>query len=252
MTQLDNYSQGLIYMIIRPESFKELIAHFGQKTLQWDLIEKLIVKGLVFRRVVSLFRQNQFEIPEKIIKKDECEEQRIRDTLEVMKTLSLFCTEENIPHIYTKAFQHFPDMGHDIDLLVIDPENKLSQRIQSTFGLKEVDPTFTNRLSNKIGFFFPNNIALEIHNGRTGHIGEHVNYVKKLIERSKKFEYGGFTYPIPCETDMLVIQIMQRVYGHFGFRLTDIINGMQLLKSQTVNRNEIEVTVNQLGIALGY
>jgi len=177
---------------------------------------------------------------------------RINHTMGYIENLSKLCSQNKINCLFPKASQHYPDMGHDIDLFVLDESQHVDKIIQDNISLSPGKSSFGNRISGKSSYQFESlETPLEIHHGRMGHVGEHWFYPKLVAERKKMIEINGYHFYTPSSEDQLITQVLQRIYGHFYIRISDIIHTLNLVRTKTLDWDYILNTCNQIGIQYG-
>ncbi len=179
------------------------------------------------------------------------EKKRIKEVLSLIQRLGTLCEEAQIPYIFTKAFQHFPDMGHDIDLLVADRSRTIDRLLQERMGARRIESSCLNRISGKTNLEIPGFATLiEIHHGLIGHMGEHQTFAKQMIFRRVQQKFDEVETFVPSPEDQFLLQVLQRLYGHFYFRLSDLIKSRQLM-TLPLEWNYIRLTAHKIGIEQG-
>ncbi|MFZ3213102.1 MAG: nucleotidyltransferase family protein [Terriglobales bacterium] len=106
-----------------------------------------------------------------------------------------------------------------------------------------------DRLANKWNFKVVGLPELvEIHVQFLGQTGEHEKMARRVIERRTAKAVGGRQFYVPAPEERLVISTLQRVYRHFYFRLCDMIDVASLLRTETVDFNELRRAADLAGI----
>lgn len=180
------------------------------------------------------------------------ESERIHQTVAVIGQIGEICEQQRMPHVFTKAFQHYPDMGHDIDLLVMDRVYKIDVEIGKALELVPERGSLANRFARKTSYRIRGCPSpLEIHHGCLGHLGEHNRYPRMLVERSREFAIGAVRMFIPSPEDRVIIQALQRMYGHFHLRVGDVLAAVAVLTSGPLDWDYILRTSERIGIRGG-
>ena len=218
----------------------------------WSQLKTLIKKNVLPIRFFEKLTINQKEVQDKVfINFVESEKERIFKAVQLIEDIALLCKQQDIKYVFHKGFQHYPDMGHDIDLLVFDYSNRIDLAISKAFKVTKDKNSFTNRVASKVGYdIFGSKTSLEIHHGKMGHVGEHHKYPKILATRLIKSSSSSSEVMIPSNEDQLIIAVLQRMYSHFHFRLSDILHIVDILKCD-LDWHYIETTCKQNGIYTG-
>ncbi len=243
-------SRFVLSLLDAPESVSpEECAFFlkeGSNLIPW------LEKQVVLLRTINALRKKNITLDQVWNDAFISEAKRVRLALHGIGALGQLCTDAKIPHAFTKALQHWPDMGHDIDLFVMDASLQIDALVLSHLKGVPASSSLVNRISKKTGFDLPSVVTpLEIHHGLIGHVGEHTLFGSLMISRLRPQFLDGVTVPTPSPEDLVLIQVIQRFYGHFYFRLSDVLNGWHLLASPNLNWDIIHKTAATLGITRG-
>ncbi|MBI4064655.1 MAG: nucleotidyltransferase family protein [Elusimicrobia bacterium] len=246
---------------IRPSDVLELILGserpdarlFDQlKNGQWDSLATLAQRNTVLLRIFGQAQKLGIAVPASIQDIVRAEGRRIADTLGLIKELDSLCSKAGVSFVFTKAFQHYPDMGHDVDLFVMDRSGRIDDLIRQKFQTRPIGGSLFNGLAGKTTYEIGGVPSLlEIHHARLGQAGEHDWYAGVMAERRIKFTAGGVTTFVPSREDQLVLQVVQRVYDHRHLRLSDIVRGFQLIGDRDLNWDCVVKTARQMGITEG-
>lgn len=231
-----------------------LLSFLPPKTGGWEKELSLAKKNVVLlRRDAILSRKGISPTEQAYHETVEAEKKRIHDTLPIIQKLADLCEEAKIPYVFTKSFQHFPDMGHDIDLLVMDSSSRIDNLLREKLDIVPAGDSLTNKVAGKTSYRIPGlETSLEIHHGRVGHIGEYPAYARDLVHRKHKLQIDGHTFPVPSPEDQLIFSVLQRVYSHLNFRISDLLSGSALLHRQDMDWDYITRQIHALGIEPGF
>ncbi len=152
------------------------------------------------------------------------ETKRVSSLEKKIHHISKLLNQDDRRHIFTKAFQHYPDMGHDIDLLL---DYAITDTLKESLNLRDDQTSFLNRIAGKEPFISEDNIPIEFHR-YIGHFGEYKELTKIFIHNS--VSKNGIR--ILSMEDQLVLQVIQRLYSHFSIRLSDILLCIKILNSE--------------------
>jgi len=181
------------------------------------------------------------------------ERTRVRLTVDQIRQIFEAGQRCGIPMVFIKSFQHYPDMGHDIDLLVRDEQGcEVDRRLGECLGWAPEPEGVFNRVSGKRTYQMPGFPSpVEIHHGRIGQVGEHPAFAQRILENKITYACGDFSVDIPCAEDQLVLQAIQRVYAHLTWRISDILQSIQLLRAANLNFSALLTTAERIGVLKG-
>lgn len=204
---------------------------------------------IVIRLVDTIGRHG--EVPTILADAAEGERARIDETAKVIGRLGEACGATAIHHVFPKALQHLPDMGHDIDLLVSITSRRVDDEVLAGFQVAPGDDGLVNRIAGKSAYVIDGCPSpLEIHHGRMGVLGEEREFAEALIDRSMPVEALGQTIRVPSPEDQVLIQVFQRAYAHFGFRVGDILRTRKLVR-EDLDWDTIVTAARELGVEPG-
>lgn len=210
-----------------------------------------ILNCVLFERCDEVFDQNFLKknlLVERVLcqnglDQQYCHEnkQRVDEFEQLIQNVANYCRENDILYYLPKAYHHYPDMGHDVDLFIDDKGEKLKDFIRH-FQLVKDKTSFLNKVAGKRPYLFNNTIPVEIHRF-AGHFGEFKQLTKSYYD-NLVFEKGVNQL---CNEHKLLNQIVQRFYGHFTIRLSDIIYTIKLL-NKGVDLSAVEAEASRYGI----
>ncbi len=86
--------------------------------VKWDALLRIAKRNVVLIRVAERLEKSDLQ-PPKFFKAEAGEERRCAQTkIDLVRKISRACSKNGIEFIFAKAFQHYPDMGRDLDLYV--------------------------------------------------------------------------------------------------------------------------------------
>lgn len=176
------------------------------------------------------------------------ERRRIAEATTVIERLAHTFKRAGRRVTFVKAFQHLPDMGHDIDVLV-DASPGESASLLASFATPDTSKEsavhrFAGKRSYRVGA-----VDVELHHRRVGQLGEHRRLAGILLEHAVETPLPtGKSAAAPRSEHQLVLAAVQRMYGHFSIRVADWLCAMRLLRTRLdwdeVARTSREVSVN--------
>lgn len=177
------------------------------------------------------------------------EQGRIHNALD---TLNHICAElENHGCSVTviKSLDHWPDLGSDLDLYTDADAANIKRLMVSLFRATVAPQSWGDRLANKWNFQLPSLPQLvEVHAGRLGQMGEHVDLTKSLSARSHYITLNTHQFRVPAPEDRIILSTLQRMYRHFYIRLCDLADIGKLLHSNTIDFDYLRSLSSAAGI----
>jgi hypothetical protein len=151
--------------------------------------------------------------------------------------------------VVIKSLDHWPDLGSDLDLYTDSNPKDVCRFMVEHFHAALAPRSWGDRLACKWNFFIPGlPEAIEIHMGRLGQTGEQAVIASSLVERSRRMQICGQTFPVTSIADRLMISTLQRMYRHFFFRLCDVVDSAQLMEAGLIDYEELHGQAVQAGI----
>lgn len=178
------------------------------------------------------------------------ERRRASLMFEVIRRVSRSCEAAGVEHLFAKSFQHYPDMGGDIDLFVVPRSAGVDAAALAGTAAEPVKKDFRSRMSG-VTAYRVGGLALEIYHGRVGLLGEHGALVRQLIRNGERARVGGCEFLAPSPEDLLVLHGMQRVYRHGFIRLCDVLSTTWLVRRRGLDWDYVLRTSEQLGTLYG-
>lgn len=252
MNGSQNDEDVLLTLLLKPSP--EQWGRIDRSRLDWKRIFEIAQKNLVFLRAYRQARELDSAVASAghYQKLAHDEEIRISSAERLMEKIDARCRREKLSYVFPKAFQHYPDMGHDVDLLVLSRSDEVDRLLGDELGLVKMDEGFFNRFSGKTTYQPPNcPMPLEIHHGRMGQMGEYDVYPRLVVENKILCPCREAHVYIPCFEDQLIIQVIQRIYAHFKIRISDLVHTVHVLARSDLNWGYIEETTKRMGVFKG-
>ena len=174
---------------------------------------------------------------------------RVRRCTELMQEVTAICDRAGIPHVFQKAFQHYPDMGHDVDLLVKGSAGDVDRPLLDGLQARRTAPGLFDRIAGKTGMWRDDWAApIEVHHARLGQVGEQVGLAAEVLANRRQVSIDGLLTWIPSPEDEVLIQAHQRVCCHLSLRVSDVIKGAALVADRAKNWEHIWDTAARCGV----
>jgi len=148
-----------------------------------------------------------------------------------------------------KTLDHWPDFGSDIDLYTTADDKSIIRVLVHKLKGHAEPRSWGDRLARKWNFALPNLRELvEIHSQRLGQTGEQTMLARRFVTRRKLKQVDGYALPVPAPEERIIVATLQRMYRHFYFRLSDILNTAAMLDNDAVDFWELRAAANLGGI----
>ncbi|MGH2379483.1 MAG: hypothetical protein ACRDGT_13575 [Candidatus Limnocylindria bacterium] len=156
---------------------------------------------------------------------------------------------EGTGYVFTKALQHLPDMGHDIDLFVPGDAATVRPVLERAVGARPGRDSVVSRFAGKQPYVVGEGaIPLELHRGRLGHFGEHADLARSLFAHRRRAALAGIEVWVPSPEDHLLLQVIQRVQAHRRIRVSDVLVTLDLWRSPALDRTRVMGAARAAGI----
>jgi hypothetical protein len=198
----------------------------------WDVFVRVARDNVILVRSAAAFGELRVAQPAVFAEAAAQERRRVGRTVEWIGKISELCLQERVPFVFTKAFQHYPDMGHDIDLFVSDHSAGIDALLTRTLGASPIRGSLSHRTAGKTSYELSGCPSpVEIHHGRMGQIGEHTAYPAILMKNRRWTTVGGISTYVPSPEDQVILQALQRIYDHLSIRLSDVVHTVAALRA---------------------
>lgn len=191
-------------------------------------------------------------LPGQISESIVAEQQRIKSSLSFRDNICSALTKAGFPVVVIKTLEHWPDMGSDLDLYSTADPQAVVRVLTSTLNATVQPRSWGDRLANKWNFALPRLPEfLEIHFKRLGQTGEHTAMAQRFVTRRVFRCVSAYKFPVPAPEECVIVATLQRMYRHFYFRLSDILNTAAQVKAGDLDYHELRRTANLGGIWRG-
>ncbi len=179
----------------------------------------------------------------------DAERERIRHALPFLQAICSAFAEQGLDATVMKSLDHWPDLGSDLDLFSASAPRAVMDLMQRRFDAKLAPRSWGDRLAQKWNFEIPGlPESVEFHIGRLGQTGEQRALASRLAGRARLVTLGEHAFPVPHTSDRLLISTLQRMYRHFYFRLCDVLDSAELVRSGAVDFDDLRRAAATAGI----
>jgi hypothetical protein len=216
--------------------------------VDWNELLYVARQNVVLVRVAERLERSGLQPPPSFAEAVDVEQLENRAKINLIRRISQAATGNNVRFIFAKAFQHFPDMGNDIDLYILPRSLEADALVLDRLSAKPLDRSLHNRAASTANYQVTGCEAqVEIYHGRMGMFAEHDTYLAQVIENGRLREVLGTEFLVPSVEDQLIIQGMQRVYARNFLRLSDIFYTINSIRCDAPDWGYIIRTSRRLG-----
>jgi hypothetical protein len=249
------YLDAFFRLTLKPTSASEIISTLGSFTAEQrqDFVDLADSNHVVVRafEVINRIAGNRGDtgVQGWAVSILAAERHRIHNALKQLEQVCNALEEENCHTVVMKTLDHWPDLGNDLDLVVMGETQRVVNVLKGRFAAHVEARSWGDRLANKWNFALPGlREAIEAHIGRLGQTGEHIGLAQRFIERRVQVTVNGCTFFAPAPEERIYAATLQRMYRHFYFRVCDILNAAAIVESGKLNYYDLRAGAQQAGI----
>ncbi len=218
-----------------------------QKINYSDEILYFLKENKILVRFCKLLEKNKIEI-DKILKNEYKKEKlRIVKNIEMMRHISTSLIDYDQDFIFFKNFQHYPDMGDDIDIMILRNFKSIKNKLLKDFSFHERKQTIFNKLANKYMLIEKNKkLEIELHNSKLGRLSE----FSFNINLEKLYQKNELSFNTPVKEFQLIINVIQRLYTRSYIRVSELLF-LKLNTTDNFDREFAETIAKKLDVLKG-
>ncbi len=221
-------------------------------TVDWPLLLTLARQNSVLVRLSERLEGRGLRPPAFFAAAAERARQRADTACSVMRHIADRCARHGIDFLFPTAWQHFPDAGGDLDLLVSSRARRVDALILEGMAASLRAPDLRDRLAGTSLYWLrESGLALDVHHGRLGVVGEHAAYPADLIRRRQRRVLAEEEYFAPAPEDQLILQGMSRVAGRRSFSLGDATATIRIIRGQPLDWGFLVSVAHHMGVLPG-
>lgn len=210
----------------------------------------LCQQNLIVLRSLAALEANGVSLGGEATAWQEKERSRIEQGLATIEKIGGHFDRADLPFMVIKTGDHFPDQGHDIDLLLKDGGATAERIMRDELGASPLDRSVSEVLSAKSNWRC-GPTTVEMHVGRLGQVGEHRRLAEELFSHPQQARIGPLDAWVPSAEGRMILAMLQRIYRHFNFRICDVINVASLVEDKTLNWENLWRLCRESGIGYG-
>jgi len=179
------------------------------------------------------------------------ERQRVSEAFALARRVADACDARGIPALFPKVLQHYPDLGDDLDLLVVSPSRRVDAVILEGLRAVRRPGDWGSRIAGSVTYQVEGcSTPLDIQHGRLGVAGEETAFPAMLWKERRRVAVAGLDAFTASPEHLVVLHGVQRVYGRLGIDLADVAAAATLIR-RPLDWTAILDTAAQLGVLPG-
>ena len=141
--------------------------------LDWTTLLQVTERSSTLIRTVERLAALGEQAPAFVATAVERERQRVREAFQLARRIAAACDARGIPALFPKVFQHYPDLGDDLDLLVVSPSRRVDAVILEGLRAVRRPGDWGSRIAGSVSYQVEEcSTPLDIQHGRLGVAGE--------------------------------------------------------------------------------
>ncbi len=221
-------------------------------TVDWPLLLGLAQQNSVLVRLAEQLERLGLRPPAFFAAAAERERERAHTACSVMRGIAERCARHGVDFLFPTAWQHFPDVGGDLDLMVLSRETQVDALILAGLAASLRARDLRDRIAGTALYWLhESGLVLDVHHGRLGLVGEHASYPTALIRRRRRRIVAGEECFVPAPEDQLILQGMSRVAGRRSFRIADVVTTVTTVRTQQLDWTYLVGVARRLGVYAG-
>ncbi len=213
----------------------------------WNALTGLAERNAVLLRLADRFSDARQELPAFVQQAVAKERARVRAVLHLIGQVHDNCRRHGIAHLFPKALQHVPDMGHDVDLLAFAESTAVDRLILHDVPAVADPRDFGARLAGEASYTIAGTgLTVDIQHGRVGAPGSDRRLPPILRQSRRVIAFAGMALEAPSEEHQLILQGLQKVYRGTAFRLADVLFTIAAVRGGRLDWDEIQRTARRV------
>lgn len=229
------YLEGALRTLLAPDQEGGLQSLLERDDVDPATLYEVLRKNLVLVRALDACDISNSPKATDIQTSLDREKARIQTGVVAIQRLATELDQAEIRYAIIKTLDQFPDMGHDIDFLVLDQVGAIARILVDGMGGEIKSRTLSERLAQKTNYRLPGHPTLEQHHERLGQVGEEKSLVDELMKNVTTVDLEGTSIKIPSLEFRILLAVLQRILRHFNIRLCDLVNMHDIVESGRVD-----------------
>lgn len=218
-------------------------------SVDWPLLLTIAQGNGVVVRLAERLERTGVRPPPSFIAAAERGRERARNVHAVVRHIGERCRRYGVEFLFPTAWQHAPDVGGDLDLVVLAREPGIDALILDALAALPRARDVRDRIAGTALYWLPGpRLALDVHHGRLGFVGEHAAYPAAMIARRRRRIVEGEECFVPAPEDLLILQGMSRVAGRRSFSIADVVATVTALQTERLDWSYVVDSSRRLGV----
>ncbi|HEV2670988.1 MAG TPA: hypothetical protein VGU74_07845 [Gemmatimonadales bacterium] len=226
--------------------------------VNWELIERVARHHTVLVRVTDRFMRSG-AAPRMLVRAAVEERARGHSMLTLLQHIQSNAARHGIAWMAPKAWQRFPDVGDDVDVLVFSDNAATDRLLLDGLPVTRQEPSLTARVAANTLYSIATggaggggdgpaaSLVFDVRHGRVGSAGQHAAFAKTLDRNARAVIVGGTEFRIPSVEDQLVLQGLEKVTGRRSFHLCDVVQTIEILRAPQLDWDYVVATARSHG-----
>ena len=177
------------------------------------------------------------------------EKSRVGSAVQTLADVCDALESAGCPTTVIKSLDHWPDAGRDFDLYTSAEMAAVKAVLCGKFQASVLPRSWGDCLANKCSFNLPGlDRTIEMHSGRLGQAGEHVELAGRVERRRILRQIEGRTFHVPAPEEQLMAATLQRMYRHMFFRICEFANTAPLVDCNLIDYRELSAAAKRTGV----
>lgn len=220
--------------------------------IDWGAVGALARRDGVEQRLATKLEHRGVELPERFADAVRRARERTARLVALAVRLGEVCERQNLPHVFLTLVQHYPDVGRDVDLLLVRSSLAADRLILDHIPAVPGRRRLRSRLAGRSVYPLSDlGASLNVYHGRLGRLGEHARFADLVLRRRGKVRLGTAMCQAPAPEDQLLLQALSQSCGRRSLPLRDAYWSIALLRSTRLDWGALLTTAGTLGLGPG-
>ena len=248
----EKYVWRILSFLLSEKKQTQYVCDSGEEASEWYRLFHMAEANVVFIRLMKKIQEmNTFTFPEEILLEYEEQKKWRRGAMALLELVSRELQKAGIEFVVIKTLDQYPDMGHDVDILVLEKYSHFHRFSTQVLKGALEKQNLSDLLAGKGSYRIEQFPALEVHCGKLGQVGEHKQFAKDIFKRRVLQSFNGYSCFVPSPEDRILIAVLARMYRHFNIRICDLVNSITIIKSFDIDWEFLREESERMGILPG-
>jgi len=239
-------AEGMLRLLLEDADPAETVRRIG-----WERLAPLARRHGVLLRVADQLASAGHIGPISFRDAVQQERDRVRSSLSLIERVSWACEKHGVGFLFPKAFQHLPDIGNDLDLLIVSDDPPADTELFRAAGIR-ARRRARNGLTRATSYETDCcDSLLDVQHGRLGRMGEDAGFARIILAGARRRIIEGMEVRVLSPEHQLLLQGMQRIFGRADVRLSDLVYTITSLRRDRLDWGQILETAATFQILAG-